>query len=63
MYHLRPVGDKDFTAQKEPIMWNFKSFSLNGFRLGAGATQIWLDTWFHALKIKNTRWKVPQNVR
>ena len=62
MYHLRPLGDKDFTAQKGPITWNFKSFSPNGCRLGAATTKIWLDTWFQALNIKTARWWVAQNI-
>ena len=63
MYHLCPVGDKQFQEPHKYHMWRFKPFSQNGTLKELANGKVMLENWFQNLKIHITRWRVPQNIR
>ena len=63
MYHLCPVGHKDFLEPTRFHMWHFKPFSMARTPLEQEEGKVFLEDWFQNLKIRTTRWRVPQNIR
>ena len=63
MYHLCPIGDKQFEEPHKYHMWRFKPFLQNGTLKELTNGKVMLETWFQNLKIQTTRWRVPQNIR
>ena len=63
MYHLCPVGDKQFQEPCKYHMWRFKPFSHNGTLKELENGKVLLENCFQTLKVQTTRWRVPQNIR
>ena len=63
MYHLFPVGDKQFEEPHKYHMWRFKPFSHNGTLKELANGKVLLENWFQTLKFQTTRWRVPQNIQ
>ena len=43
-------------------MWSFNAFSKDGNSQELEAAKVLLDNWFQDLKIKTTKWRVPQDI-
>ena len=63
MYHLCPVGDKQFQEPTKFHMWRFKPFAQTGALKELANGKVLLENWFQNLKIQTTRWRVPQNIQ
>ena len=63
MYHLCPVGHKYLLEPTQFHMWHFNLFSMAIIPLEQEEGKVFLEHWFQNLKIRTTRWRVPQNIR
>ena len=59
MYHLCPIGDKQFQEPGKYHMWRFKPFSQNGTLKELENGKLMVENWFQTLKVQTTRWRVP----
>ena len=60
MYYIRPIGDPQFLEPTRFHMWNFKPFSIVENSQEIEVAKVLLNNWFQILKIKTSRWRVPQ---
>ena len=62
MYHIFPEGSLVFQEPLKFDMWRFKPFSQKGTLHKLDRGKVFLDNWFQQLKVRTTRWRVPQNI-
>ena len=62
MYHLCLVRNKDILEPSRFHMWHFKPFAMARTPLEQEESKVFLEHWFKDLKIRTTRWRVPQNI-
>ena len=63
MYHIYPEGSPVFLEPTKFHMNRFKPFSLKETPRELAQGKIFLENWFQQLKLRTTRWRVPQNIR
>ena len=63
MYHFCPEGSLVFREPTRFEMHHFKPFSQKGTLHELAQGKVLLETWFQQLKVRTTRWRVPQNIR
>ena len=63
MTDVTPVGEAQFTATGQAIMFNFRSFSMNNLKQLIERAKMLFEQWFQILKLKCGKWRVAQNVR
>ena len=63
MFHFCPEGSPVFREPTKFQMHCFKPFSQKGTLHELAQGKVFLETWFQQLKVRMTRWRVPQNIR
>ena len=63
MYHIFLEGSPIFQEQSIFDMYRFKPFSQKGTPHELEQGKVFLENWFQQLKVRTTRWRVPQNIR
>ena len=63
MFSIFPKGDKNFQELTRFHMWRFKPFSQNGTMKELAKGKVLLENWLPQLKVRTTRWRVPQNIQ
>ena len=63
MYHIFPKGNPIFQEPTRFHMWRFKPFSQKGTLKELEDRKVLLENWLQQLKVRTTRWRVPQNIR
>ena len=63
MYHIYPKGSLVFQEPSRFNIWRLKPFSQKGTPHELGQGKVLLENWFQQLKVRTTRWRVPQNIR
>ena len=63
MYHIFPEGSPIFQEPTRFYMWRFKPFSQRGTLQELESGMVPLENWLQQLKVRTTRWRVPQNIR
>ena len=62
MYHVCLEGNQIFEEPSRFHMWRFKAFSQKGTLKGLADEKVLLENWLQQLKVRMTRWRVPQNI-
>ena len=63
MYHICPEGNQIFQESSRFHMWRFKPFSQKGTLKELEDKKVLLENWLQQLKVRTTRWRVPQNIQ
>ena len=63
MYHICLEVSPVFREPSRFDMYKFKPFSKKGTPHELEQGKVFLENWFQQLKVRTTRWRVPQNIR